>query len=178
MGSVSPTRGAAVPGGRAVIFVTVGSQTPFDRLVRAIDGWIQGLGSDAPKVFVQIGNGSYEPQSTTWTRQLPPRDFRQQCQEANLIIAHAGMGTVLTAMQFARPLVVLPRRARLHETRNDHQLATASWLSQRPGIWVAMEEGELPKAIEQALTCSITLRSLPPIAPPPLVSALRTFIDS
>src|SRR6185312_9191493 len=29
----------ALPGGRAVIFVTVGTQLPFDRLIMAVDEW-------------------------------------------------------------------------------------------------------------------------------------------
>ena len=40
-----------------MIFVTVGSQLPFDRLVRAVDDWAAGNGGAA--AFAQIGASSY-----------------------------------------------------------------------------------------------------------------------
>ncbi len=36
-----------------MIFVTVGEQLPFDRLVRAVDEWAAASGKE---VFAQIGN--------------------------------------------------------------------------------------------------------------------------
>ena len=60
---------------------------------------------------------------------------------AAAIVAHAGMGTILTALETGKRLLVMPRRAALGEHRNDHQLATVSrspswaasrWQSTRP----------------------------------------------
>lgn len=154
----------------------MGSQTPFDRLVRAVDAWAQRSGQGA-QVLAQIGSGDHVPTSAAWVRSLAPDEFRQRCRSAQLIIAHAGMGSVLTALEFGKPLVVLARRAGLRETRNDHQLATAKWLSARPGIWVAQSEDELPDLVDRVLQQAADLPPQPAAAPPALVQALREFID-
>ena len=74
------------------------------------------------------------------------------------MLAHAGMGSILTALEFNKPLVVMPRRGHLAETRNDHQFDTAQQLVCRPAaalaggsVWVAMNERELPTVLDQAL---------------------------
>lgn len=159
-----------------MIFVTVGSQTPFDRLIEAMDQWARANG--AVEVFAQIGSGAYAPQHMRWVRSLPPAEFRQRCATAQAIVAHAGMGSVLTALEFCKPLLLLPRRASLRETRNDHQVATARWLSSRPGIVVADDEHALPVLMPQLLTADDSLQVLQPQAPAGFVDALRAFIQA
>ena len=61
---------------------------------------------------------------------------------ADAVVAHAGIGTILGALELGKPTVVMPRRAALGEHRNDHQLATARRFS-GPGIAVALDEHEL-----------------------------------
>ena len=56
---------------------------------------------------------------------MSPKECTDRMVAADAIIAHAGMGTILTALEMGKPLLVMPRRAELGEHRNDHQLATA-----------------------------------------------------
>ena len=72
-----------------------------------------------------------------------PREFRAKAQESDVIVAHAGMGSILTALELGKPIVVMPRRAHLGEHRNDHQWATANHLGHGLGIPVAADEAEL-----------------------------------
>ena len=51
---------------RPVIFLTIGSMFPFDRLVRAMDDWA-GTGSQC-EILALIGAGSYEPRHMRWVR--------------------------------------------------------------------------------------------------------------
>ena len=130
-----------------MIFVTVGSQMPFDRLVVAMDRWAgERPGCD---VFAQVGKDGYRPSAMRFADSISPRDFLATVANSALIVAHAGMGSVLTALEFGKPIVLLPRQGALQETRNDHQIATARWLMDRPGVFVAMCESELPDAIGQ-----------------------------
>lgn len=127
---------------RPSIFVTVGTQLPFDRLIRAIDDWAGGNDVDA---FAQIGPSQYQPRNMRWTGFITPTDCRMRVLEAQLIVAHAGMGSILTAMECAKPIIIMPRRAELGEHRNDHQVATARKFSEMslPGVTVAMDESDL-----------------------------------
>lgn len=87
------------------------------------------------------------------------------------------MGSILTALQYGKPILVMPRRGDLKETRNDHQVATAQRFRELGKVAVAMDEGELPGELER-------LRSLKPgqrisaHASPALLEAVRGFIHA
>lgn len=159
-----------------MIFVTIGSMYPFDRLIRLMDQWTLETGRD--DVFAQIGSeGAFEPTHMKWARSLSQTDFRQVVQDAELIVAHAGMGSVITAGQFAKPIVLLPRIMELGEHNTDHQLATAAWLRTRDGIYVADTDADLPTQIDRALQESSSARDCwPRTAPAPFIEKLRSAI--
>lgn len=159
-----------------MIFVTVGSQMPFDRLIRAVDDWA-ALHVASDTVLAQIGQAAYAPRAMKAVESMPPARFRELVQECELMIAHAGMGSILTALEFGKPIVVLPRRGNLRETRNDHQVATAQWLASRKGVFVSMTEQDLPAAIDAAKSFSATTaNAISDSAPPELLEAIRGFI--
>lgn len=159
-----------------MIFVTVGSQTPFDRLVRAVDEWCARKPSD---VLAQIGRGEYQPRNMRWLRVCSPLEFRTHCSDADLIVAHVGMGSVLTALELGKPMLLLPRRADLGETRNDHQLASAGWLRDVSGIRVAENEDALACALDgwRSAGGRPAQTAISATAQPRLLAALRRFID-
>ena len=159
-----------------MIFMTVGSQMGFDRMVAAVDAWA-GAQAAPPDVLAQIGNGAYRPRTLRAVQSLTPAEFNAAVAGADVLVAHAGMGSVLTALELGKPLVLMPRRGDLQETRNDHQLATARWLATRPGIYVAMDEQELAGAMAAALAAAGAAGA--PIsahASPALIGALRDWI--
>ena len=162
---------------RASILVTVGTELPFDRLVRAVDDWA-GAEERGPDVFAQIGHTSYVPQHVGWTPMLEGPPFRRLFDHADLIVAHAGMGTILAALGSNRPLIVLPRRADLGEHRNDHQLATVVRLTERGLVDAARDEVELVDWLDRRIDTA-TRRQLGPDADPRLIAAVRgASIDS
>lgn len=141
-----------MPGGGPLIFVTIGTHEPFDRLVRAMDEWCKN--NPQTEVFGQIilrNRSNYRPRHFETVEKLTPSDYRATYERANLIVAHAGMGSIITALTMRKRIVVMPRRGHLRETRNDHQFATVKHLSEKPGIFVALDERELPHAIDAAL---------------------------
>lgn len=127
------------------IFLTVGSMLPFDRLVSAMDDWA-AENRDA-QVFAQIGETNFRPQHIDYRKMVTPDEYRQQFECADLVVSHVGMGTVITAFETAKPLVLLARRPELQEVTSNHQIATASWLNGRPGIRIVSDVSELAEAI-------------------------------
>ncbi len=111
-----------------MIFVTVGAQMPFERLIRAIDTWVKTKNNI--EIFAQIGNSSYKPENIEWVNHLEPNEYREYIKKSELVVAHAGMGTILSVLELGKPLMIMPRRGNLSETRNDHQLATAKSFSE------------------------------------------------
>ena len=130
-----------------MIFVTVGTQGPFDRMIRVIDAWAARNGRE--DVFAQIGRGAWRPSALEWTEQLDAAEFKRRVERAEVVISHAGMGTVLTAIELGKPVLIMPRRADLGEQRNDHQIATVRKLGSLGLATVANDEGELAARLEK-----------------------------
>ncbi len=127
-----------------MIFLTVGTQLPFDRLTQTMDRIAPSLGQP---VFGQIGRSTYVPRNFRAAVSMQPAEFEARFRDASVIVAHAGIGTVLKAQQHGKPLVLLARRTRFGEHRNDHQLATCEQLRGRPGIYVADDEAGLERLL-------------------------------
>jgi UDP-N-acetylglucosamine transferase subunit ALG13 len=159
-----------------MIFVTVGAQMPFDRLIRAADEW--ALTRERPDVFAQIGDSDYRAKSIETKRHVDPLDFRKCIQAASVIVAHAGMGTIITALEFAKPIIVMPRRADLRETRNDHQVATAKYFNRQGRITVAFDENELINKLDQFEVTGDDMEPIDVHASPQLIAALRGFLEA
>lgn len=123
-----------------MIFVTVGEQLPFDRLIRTMDEWAAFSGKE---VFAQTGLSKWRPTCIPYKEFLEPHEYKKRFREASLIVAHAGMGTIISALEMGKPILVMPRQKVLGEHRNDHQLATAQRFQALNYISVAMDEVEL-----------------------------------
>ncbi|WP_299131214.1 glycosyltransferase [uncultured Amaricoccus sp.] len=160
---------------RPMIFVTIGSMFPFDRLVRAMDDWAGAGGAAEGEIFAQIGAGGYEPRHMRWARELGFDDYNAAVAGAGVVVAHAGMGSVITAGDKGKPIVLLPRRAAFGEHTNDHQLDTAGWLRTRPGIYVADTERDLATRLSDALAGGVGAGALDTAAPAGFLSRLRAF---
>lgn len=158
-----------------MIFVTVGTQGPFDRLVRTVDEWA-GLRAGA-EVFAQIGPSDYRPRHMAAARFLDPNEFRRRVAAARIVVAHAGMGSIMTALELGKPIVVMPRRRALREQRNDHQFATARHFGATGRIAVAFEERELLMKLDQLDGATESARIEAPTLPR-LIAALRAFLEA
>ena len=157
-----------------MIFVTVGQMLGFDRLIEAMDAWTSA--HPGREVFAQIGDGRYEPGAMRWTRIVPPNEFRATVASAELIVAHAGMGSFFVAMEAQKPIVMLPRIEARREHTTDHQVHTLKWLREKPGVYAADSEDELPGAIERALAEATVFDGFRRFAPEPFVAKLRQAI--
>jgi UDP-N-acetylglucosamine transferase subunit ALG13 len=157
-----------------MIFVTVGSQEPFDRLIRAVDEW--AAASARADVFAQIASGTYRPEHVKFTGFLDPPEFQRLIRDAKIIVAHAGMGSIIAALELGKPIVVMPRLARFRETRNDHQVAAAKHFGAQGRIIVADDEQQLPAKLDYALTLNERDR-IDTQASPELLATIRAFLD-
>lgn len=157
-----------------MILVTVGMQLGFDRLIEAVDKLAPDLGME---VIAQTGKGTYQPKNMEARESIAPAEFENLLQQSQLIVAHAGIGTVLTAQRLAKPIVLFPRRFDHGEHRNDHQVATVRNLDGRPGLLIAMDEAELKSKITEGLALASAKAQLSPTAKQ-LRSAIAGFIET
>jgi UDP-N-acetylglucosamine transferase subunit ALG13 len=158
-----------------VIFVTVGTELPFDRLVRTVEQWAGA--TKAPNVFAQIGLTTYRPASIRYQEFIEPEEYTRLFTTARVVVSHAGMGTILLALEYGKPLIVLPRLASLREHRNDHQLATSHWLVEAGKVYVASNESDLTDALNRLSEIEAKPR-IGPYANEELLEAIHNFISS
>lgn len=163
-----------------MIFLTTGTQLPFDRLVRAVDEWAEETKPDFD-ILAQVlpsFDHTYVPQNFQVRARLSPTEYAVIFDKASLIVAHAGMGTILTALTQRKKICILPRQARYGEHRNDHQIATAERLGDYPGLYKAWDEKELKCSINQAMSMDAGAgdAAITPFASSDFTAQLRRFI--
>lgn len=125
-----------------MIFVTVGTQLPFDRLLSMVEDWLL-TNNKTVNVNAQVGDSKFTSKVLNVFKNISPKEFSKIFENSSVIVAHAGMGSILTALQLNKPIIIFPRLASLGEHRNDHQLATINSFSNTPGVYVATNKTEL-----------------------------------
>jgi len=127
-----------------VIFATVGTQLVFPRLIAALDAI---AGRHGLEMIAQTCDPAPGARHIECREHVAPAEFDALFARAELVVGHAGIGTILTARKLGKPLLLLPRRVSLGEHRNDHQMATARFVAGFPGIRIAWDENELEARI-------------------------------
>jgi len=157
-----------------MIFLTVGTLFPFDRLVKAVDITI-AKNNGYEKVFAQIGKTNYEPKNIEYTAILENRNFDKKILDADYLISHAGIGTITMALDYGKPLLVMPRRKKFKEHVNDHQVATARKFEELGHILVAYDVEDLPDGIRKLKKFTPRKRKANPQA---VADRIRCFLNS
>lgn len=162
-----------------MIFLTIGTHEPFDRLVEAMDR----IAPEIPdtQIIAQLSSTSYAVTSKNIAVKsfVAPSEFTAYCRDAGFIIGHAGMGTIITALEMGKVIIVFPRKGDLKETRNNHQMATVKKLEAMNYIHVAYDEEQLRNLVLQAVNGSLKpLHKIGSYASPAMIEAVKQFIKS
>lgn len=154
-----------------MIYATVGTMfLDFPRLIHALDAVARDTGR---RVLVQIGLGTTVPEHCEYFDFKPRAEVLALQREAEVVVAHGGIGCVLDALEARRPLVIVPRRKAFHEHLTDHQLEVAEAVQRRGWGRMVLDIAELADACAH-----------PPATPPSyrpakhrLVAAVREAVE-
>lgn len=125
-----------------MILISVGTQLPFLRLVNAVDCWAETRRD--VEVVAQIGPEKHHfPHNMRYFDFMPIEEFEALQRDCTLMVSHAGIGSIMKAVEFRKPIIIMPRSHRLREHRNDHQIATAKYFFNLPNVHVARDEFEI-----------------------------------
>ncbi len=160
-----------------MIFVTVGTQLPFDRLIKRLDKWAEA--HPEHEVFAQIGEGGFKPKFIKFKEKIGPIEFARHFDQAELIVAHVGMGTIIAGLENSKSMVLVPRKSGLGEHRSDHQLDTARKFEHFDLISIVEDINLLDEAIEASLKRDANVFDKAPLqASPELIEGIRSFVLS
>jgi len=149
-----------------MIFLTVGTQFPFDRLVKMVDEACDRHLIEE-EIFAQIGKSSYQPRNFQFVNTLDRICFDRYVQGASSIISHAGMGVITSALDNQKPLLAMPRLREHSEVVNNHQVDIAKKFEQLGHILVLYKQEELTRK----------LTALKSFTPTPRTSQLKPLAD-
>jgi UDP-N-acetylglucosamine transferase subunit ALG13 len=130
-------------------FVTVGNaKQPFRRLLDAVA--VHAALLPRP-VIVQHGHNPFAAENCQAVAFLGMEEFTEQIRRAEIVIMHAGAGSVIHAIEAGKRPIVVPRRVRYGEHVNDHQVELARALSEIDKVIVVEEPDELPGAVRRLI---------------------------
>jgi len=136
-----------------MIFVILGTQKfQMNRLIRHIDGLVAAGRIDTP-VFAQIGQSDYEPSNYQFRRFLNKAEFDKLISEAELIITHGGVNSIITALKCGKPVIVCPRLEKYGEHVDDHQREIARSFEKKGFVLCCDDIDDLEK---QVGLCKVT----------------------
>jgi beta-1,4-N-acetylglucosaminyltransferase len=134
-----------------MIYVTVGAGTggqEFDRLIKKVDEIAPHFEEE---FIVQLGASKYIPQNIKWFNYVPYEESLEYFRKAQLVIGHCGSGTIINALSFGKPLIVIPRLLKFNEHADDHQLEMATQLEQSQIARVVYDVEDLEPVIRKTL---------------------------
>lgn len=130
-----------------LIFVTTGTQFPFDRLIKQVDEWAGGINDI--EVIAQTAKSEQTFSNIETVDFLSPQAYEEYITRASVIIGHAGMGTIITGFEQKKPVILMARKLQFGEHRNDHQQSTVDKFTGIKGIYIANDETELAELLNQ-----------------------------
>lgn len=149
------------------ILATVGcSGFPFDRLFRILDSLCEKGILSGKEIVAQTGKITYPIRHYRYFEFVDNETMRQYQSDADLVICHAGTGTVVGSLKMGKKVIVFPRLARFGEHESDHQLDLAREFTEEGYVLCAMDEAELEDALRRAVD----------FHPKPFVSNQQNFL--
>jgi len=154
-----------------MIFVTIGvSEYRFDRLIREMD---EIAGRMDEKVIMQIGETAHEPKNAKYFRFASKREMDILYEDARVVVCHAGVGSILTALEHGKPIIAVPRRKKYGEHIDDHQLDIAGEMEKQGRITVVCNVRELEDMLDDVSTAS----EMKVVTEGELVKALKKYLE-
>lgn len=134
-----------------MILVCVGaSEYKFDRLLKIIDELCDENILEGADIIAQIGGTDYQPRNYKNFALIDRDVFRNYMRQADLIITHAGTGSVIPPLKLGKKVIVFPRREKYKEHLDDHQLELRDVFVNAGYALGAENKEELIKAIKES----------------------------
>ena len=133
-----------------MILVMLGTQNnSFERLLKKMDELIEKKVIDE-KVIVQSGYTNDESKNMRIFDLIPQEELEKYQEQADLIITHGGVGSIVSSIKKGKKVIAVPRLHRYHEHVNDHQKQIVEAFDKKGYIIGIQRIDELRKAIIRA----------------------------
>ena len=151
-----------------MIFVTIGTCEPFDRLLESLDA----IDLDE-EIVAQTGLSATKPRGIRCVDFLPYDNLVDLVRDARIVVTHAGVGSILTCLANGKRPVVVARSREHGDAVDDHQLELARRLEAEGMVHFVEDPSALPGLAHVNALASDHIR--PGEA---LVRELRDYLDA
>lgn len=111
---------------RMDILISVGaSEYGLDRLLKIIDDLCEEGILEGKHIIAQRGTSKYTPKNFKSFKLIARDEYQAYMDNADVIISHAGTGSVIPPLKMGKKVIVFPRREKFGEHIDDHQLELA-----------------------------------------------------
>lgn len=113
-----------------MIFVTLGThELPFTRILEYID-----KADIDDEIIIQSGNTRFYSKKYKVIPFMTSQEFDSFVDKSDLVISHAGVGTIFSALRKNKKVITVPRLSKYREHNDDHQLEIAEKFSKEKYI--------------------------------------------
>ncbi len=132
-----------------MILVLLGTQNnSFHRLLEELDKLIiENIIKD--KVIVQAGYTSYISNNMEIFSLIPKDKLSILQEDADLIITHGGVGSIITSIKKGKKVIAIPRKHEFNEHVNNHQEEIVELFNKKGFIIGINDVKELPMALQR-----------------------------
>ena len=125
-----------------MIFVSLGTQDkPFNRIIDYVISLKENLKElQSEKIIIQLGQTKLIKSDNERIKNLEniiiydmlkPEKMKDIIKDADIIITHAGVGTIMECLEMGKEIIVVPRKAENLEHVNNHQEEIAFEMEKR-----------------------------------------------
>ncbi|MBM6721406.1 exopolysaccharide biosynthesis protein [Bacteroides gallinaceum] len=138
--------------GKIRLFVPLGTQKfPFGRIITALNQLVdQGKYKD-DEIVMQSALYPIQPKFTHFGL-IPNEDFNRYMREAEVVVTHSGVNSIISCMEMDKPLVVCPRLHEYGEHVDNHQMEIATLMRDKYDVLICTDMKDLPELIKKAKT--------------------------
>lgn len=132
-----------------MILVTLGTQDKeFTRLLDVIQKEIDN-GNIKDKVVVQAGHTKYKSDDMEIFDLIDTDELADLTSKCDVLITHGGVGSIITALEKDKKVIVAPRLAKYDEHINDHQLQITENFALKKYILPLYEDDDLGEVLKK-----------------------------
>lgn len=135
-----------------LIFMILGGVVEFDfsRILKIVDELVAEGVIESGSVIAQRGYSKYIPQNYQSFDFVDGGTFDKYIQDADIIITHGGVASLISAMKMHKKVIAFPRLKKYKEHLDDHQTEITSVLSRDGYIMYATDKEILKECILKA----------------------------
>lgn len=133
-----------------MVLVLLGTQNnSFVRLLKEVEKCIDN-GIIKEEVIAQIGNTDYSTEKMCIKKFYSQQEIEELIDNANLIITHGGVGSIITSINKQKKVIAVPRLKEYKEHVNNHQVQIVDIMNEKGYIIGVKNLNDLSKKIKES----------------------------